>query len=86
MLYVLETSDSINTVEDLKGKTIYSTGKGTTPEYVLNYILESNGIDPATDVTIEYKSEATEVAAIARVCHRRRSGSAPAICDRSYEQ
>lgn len=64
VLYVLETSDSINSVEDLKGKTIYSTGKGTTPEYVLNYILESNGIDPATDVTIEYKSEATEVAAM----------------------
>ncbi len=64
VLYVLETSDEINSVEDLRGKTIYSTGKGTTPEYVLNYILESNGIDPAADVTIEYKSEATEVAAM----------------------
>lgn len=49
--------------EDLKGKTIYSTGKGTTPEFALNYILRENGIDPETDVTIEYKSEATEVAA-----------------------
>src|SRR5699024_8201708 len=64
VLYVIETSDQINSVEDLKGKTIYSTGKGTTPEYCLNYILESNGIDPETDVTIEYKSEATEVAAM----------------------
>lgn len=50
-------------VEDLKGKTIYSTGKGTTPEFALNYILRENGIDPEADVTIEYKSEATEVAA-----------------------
>ena len=50
-----------SSVADLAGKTIYSTGKGTTPEYVLNYILTENGIDPAKDVTIEYKSEATEV-------------------------
>ena len=63
VLYVLNTADPLNSVEDLKGKTIYSTGKGTTPEYVLNYILSSNGIDPASDVNIEYLSEATEVAA-----------------------
>lgn len=63
MLYVVETGESIQSVEDLKGKTIYSTGKGTTPEFALNYILRENGIDPETDVTIEYKSEATEVAA-----------------------
>ena len=64
VLYVVETGETITSVADLKGKTIYSTGKGTTPEYVLNYILKSNGIDPATDVTIEFKSEATEVAAM----------------------
>lgn len=64
VLYVVETGDSISSVADLKGKTIYSTGKGTTPEYVLNYVLRQNGIDPETDVTIEYKSEATEVAAM----------------------
>ncbi len=64
VLYVVETGDTIKSVADLKGKTIYSTGKGTTPEYTLNYILKSNGIDPATDVTIEFKSEATEVAAM----------------------
>lgn len=64
VLYVVETGETITSVSDLKGKTIYSTGKGTTPEYVLNYILKSNGIDPATDVTIEFKSEATEVAAM----------------------
>ncbi len=65
VLYVVETGESIQSVEDLKGKTIYSTGKGTTPEFALNYILRENGIDPGrpTDVTIEYKSEATEVAA-----------------------
>lgn len=64
VLYVVENGNTINSVEDLKGKTIYSTGKGTTPEYVLNYVLKENGIDVAKDLTIEYKSEATEIAAI----------------------
>lgn len=64
VLYVVESGDTIKSVSDLKGKTIYSTGKGTTPEYTLNYLLSSAGIDPTNDVTIEYKSEATEVAAI----------------------
>lgn len=63
VLYVIETGEAVQSVEDLRGKTVYSTGKGTTPEYVLNYILSSNGIDPTADVNIEYLSEATEVAA-----------------------
>lgn len=64
VLYVLEKGESVNSIADLKGKTLYSTGKGTTPEYALNYILKQNGLDPEKDLTIEYKSEATEVAAV----------------------
>ena len=64
VLYLVENGTTINSVKDLKGKTIYSTGKGTTPEYTLNYILKANGLDPAKDVTIVYKSESTEVAAM----------------------
>lgn len=64
VLYIVETGDSINTIEDLRGKTIYSTGKGTTPEYILNYLLSSSKIDPEKDVEIIYKTEATEVAAV----------------------
>ena len=64
VLYIVETGEQINSIEDLRGKTIYSTGKGTTPEYTLNYLLESNGIDPVQDVNVEYKSEATEVAVL----------------------
>lgn len=64
VLYVLETGDTIQSVADLKGKTVYTTGKGQTPEYVLNYVLTQNGLNPETDLTIEYKSEATEVAAM----------------------
>ena len=64
VLYIVETGDKIKSVADLKGKTIYSTGFGTTPQYTLNYILIANGIDPEKDVTIEYMSEPTEVAAM----------------------
>lgn len=64
VLYVVETGDTVQSVEDLRGKTVYSVGKGTTPEYVLNYILTQNGMDPAADLTVEYKSESTEVAAM----------------------
>lgn len=64
VLYILETGNAINTVEDLRGKTIYSTGLGTTPQYTLNYLLNLYGIDPEKDLTIEYKTESTEVAAM----------------------
>ena len=64
VLYVVEQGETITSFADLKGKTIYSTGKGTTPEYALNYLLAQNGVDPATDVTIEWKSEATEIVAV----------------------
>jgi NitT/TauT family transport system substrate-binding protein len=64
VLYVLDTGNSVQSVADLKGKTIYTTGKGTTPEYTLRYLLKSAGLDPDKDVNIEFKSEATEVAAV----------------------
>lgn len=64
VLYVVEDGESIQSVSDLKGKTILSTGKGTTPEYTLRYLLTMAGLNPDTDVKVEYKSEATEVAAL----------------------
>ena len=63
VLYVVEKGDTVQSVADLAGRTILSTGKGTTPEYVLRYILTQNGIDPDQDVTIEFYSEAAEVTA-----------------------
>ncbi len=62
VLYILEKGDDIHSVADLAGKTIISTGKANTPEYVLNYLLNANGLDPEKDVTIEYKTEAAEIA------------------------
>ncbi len=64
VLYLVEAGDSVKSLNDLRGKTIYSTGQGTTPEFTLRYLLSMSGIDPDKDVTIEYKSEAAEVAAM----------------------
>lgn len=64
VLYILDKNAGITSVEDLKGKTIYATGKNATPEYTLRYILSSNGIDPDNDVTIEFKSEPAEIVAL----------------------
>ena len=63
VLYVVEKGDTVHSFADLKGRTILSTGKGTTPEYVLRYLLTKNGLDPDKDVKIEYYSEASEVTA-----------------------
>ena len=66
VLYLVENGDQVQSVSDLKGKTIYASGKGATPEYALNYILKENGLTPGKDVQIEWKSEHTEcVAALA---------------------
>lgn len=63
VMYIVENGDTVHSVADLKGKTIYSTGKGMVPEYVIRYILSANGLEPDKDVTIEWKSEPSEIVA-----------------------
>lgn len=63
VLYMVTGSEEISSMADLKGKTVYLTGKGTTPDYVFQYLLEENNISDK-EITVEYKSEATEVAAL----------------------
>lgn len=63
VLYVVENSDQIKSFSDLKGKTIYMTGKGTVPEYTLNYLLKVNHLT-RDNLKVEFKSEPTEVAAL----------------------
>lgn len=63
VLQIVTGTSEVESVADLKGRTIYLTGKGTTPEASLKFVLEANGLTE-TDYTLEFKSEATEVAAI----------------------
>ena len=48
VLYILEKGDSVHSMADLRGKTIYATGQGANPEYVLDHLLTANGVDPST--------------------------------------
>lgn len=64
-LSVLENGDSIEDIGDLKGKTVYAAGEGTVTEYIINYVLNANGIDPEKDINLEFYADATEVAALA---------------------
>lgn len=61
VLYCVTGDESVKSVKDLAGKTVLSTGQGASPEYVLNYLLEKNGV---TDCDVQFKSEATEIAAL----------------------
>lgn len=56
VLYILENGDTVHSIADLKGKTLTATGQGANPEFVLNYLLKQSGLDPATDVTVDWKT------------------------------
>lgn len=55
VLYILEKGDTVHSMADLAGKTLYapSNTKGANPEHILNHLLEGSGVAPA-DVTIEW--------------------------------
>lgn len=63
VLYFVTGDTGVTSVADLRGKTIYLTGKGTTPEASIRYILKQNGL-AESDYTLEFKSEAAEVAVV----------------------
>ena len=64
VLYVVENGDTVKTVADLKGKTLYASGQAATPEYALDYILSKNGIDPARDINIKYEPDHSQLASM----------------------
>lgn len=55
VLYILEKGDTVHSMADLAGKTLYapSNTKGANPEHILNHLLQGSGVAPA-DVTIEW--------------------------------
>ncbi len=63
-LYILENGETINSLADLQGKTIYATGQGSNPQYILEYLLNSAGLTPGEDVEIIYRSEHAELATL----------------------
>lgn len=67
VLYIVENGgETVQSMADLKDRTVAAAGKGSTPEFGLRYLLEQNGLDPDKDVTLDWKSEHAEcVAALA---------------------
>ena len=63
VLYLVSSDTSVTSIDQLKGKTVYLTGKGTTPEYPLRYLMSAAGLTE-DDVTLEFKSEPAEVASV----------------------
>jgi len=61
VLFVMENGEAVQSIEDLSGKTILASGKGASPEYVINYILAENGLTDS--VMVEYAVEHSEAAA-----------------------
>ena len=60
VLYIVERGDSVQSLADLKGKTLYATGAGAVPEYSLRYLLKENDMDAEKDVSIQWCSDTTE--------------------------
>ena len=63
VLYLVSSDTSVTSIDQLKGKTVYLTGKGTTPEYSLRDLMSAAGLTE-DDVTLEFKSEPAEVASV----------------------
>lgn len=62
VLYVLENGDSIQNISDLEGKTLNTSGKGASPDFVMQYLLKENGLTPDVDVQLDYKLEHADLA------------------------
>lgn len=60
VLNIVERGNTVESLQDLKGKKLYATGQGTVPEYTLKYLLKKEGLDPEKDLTIQWAADTTE--------------------------
>ncbi|HZJ56711.1 MAG TPA: MqnA/MqnD/SBP family protein [Clostridia bacterium] len=63
VLYILEDGEDIKEIADLKDKKLNASGKGATPDYILQYLLKENGLDPERDVEIDFSMQHADLAA-----------------------
>ncbi|AUG57726.1 MAG TPA: ABC transporter substrate-binding protein [Ruminiclostridium sp.] len=63
VLYLLENGDSISTIEDLKGKTVNVSGKGSMPDFLFRYLLDKNNLKAGEDVTVDFTLEHADLSA-----------------------
>ena len=61
MLQILGNNADVQEVSDLAGKTIIASGQGGTPEYVLQKVLQDNGLTIYEDVNVQWVANHSEV-------------------------
>jgi NitT/TauT family transport system substrate-binding protein len=54
-LYLFGSDTTITRWEHLKGKTVNTMAKGMTPDVLFKYLLRENGLNPDTDVRLDYR-------------------------------
>lgn len=54
--------DNLNSIEDLKGKSIAAFGEEMAGDIILKYIFSKNGIDPYNDISLNYFDSASDAA------------------------
>ena len=54
VLYIVSKDSTVDSIDDLKGKTVHVPGAGTNPEYLLKYVLTAAGLEIGKDVTLDY--------------------------------
>ena len=64
LLHIIDTTDTINSIADLAGQTVFLTGYGATPHFVANHILAQNGLEVGVDVFLDFRAEPPEIAAL----------------------
>lgn len=62
VLYVVTSLPGVTSVADLRGKRLYNSERGSTPEFILDFVLEHAGIDPGRDLTVDYTYNHVELA------------------------
>ena len=64
VLHIVDTTGEIVTMADLTGRTVHLSGLGAAPEFVFNYVLRQNGLEPNVDVILEFVAEQPQIAAL----------------------
>ncbi len=64
VLYLVSNGTTVESLEDLKGKTVYLTGKGANPDILMRYVLSENGLSPDTDVELNFNFDQVELASM----------------------
>ena len=64
VLHVIDSTNSVHSIEDLRGQTVHLAPPGAAPEFALNYVLRQNGLEPGVDVFLEFHAEPPQIGAL----------------------